>query len=216
MLDLVKILKDCPNGTKLYCPIFGEVIFVKVLNDGSDYKIKTTTSRTKIEVTFTADGRYYESEPDAECVLFPSKDCRDWSKFKCPQKTEFEKGDHVLWNDIDGNEFVGVFDKYTKSGQYLARTLREVNGAYYGGNPKDLTKIMKFNQKWLRTGDEVLVRDNCDDNWCYTLFSHISDVSEDQPFSASGVLWKYCIPYNCETHHLVGTRKAEPEFYKYR
>lgn len=210
-LNLVEILKDCPKGTKLYSPIFGEVTFLSI--DDTDYPIQIGNEHGT--ESFTETGLYY-ADYSAECLLFPSKDCRDWSKFKCPQKTKFEKGDHVLWNDIDGNEFVGVFDKYTESGQYLARTLREENGAYYGGNPKDLTKIMKFNQKWLRTGDEVLVRDNCEDNWCYTLFSHISDVSEDQPFSASGVLWKYCIPYNCETHHLVGTRKAEPEFYKYR
>ena len=29
-IDLTKILKDCPKGTKLYTPIWGYVTFIKI------------------------------------------------------------------------------------------------------------------------------------------------------------------------------------------
>ena len=29
-IDLTKILKDCPKGTKFYTPVWGEVVFIEV------------------------------------------------------------------------------------------------------------------------------------------------------------------------------------------
>ena len=34
-MNLVEILKDCPKGTKLYTPIWGEVVFVEVVESGN-------------------------------------------------------------------------------------------------------------------------------------------------------------------------------------
>ena len=83
MINIVEKLKDCPQGTKFYSPLFGEVelvridmenprfpIIVKVLNDESPFN----------NVTFTAEGKWYSVE-QSECLLFPSKDNRDWNKF---------------------------------------------------------------------------------------------------------------------------------------
>ena len=33
-IDLTKILKDCPKGTTLYSPIFGDVIFERIDDQG--------------------------------------------------------------------------------------------------------------------------------------------------------------------------------------
>lgn len=79
-LNLCKILKDCPKGTKLYSTIFGTVSFLVI---ESDYFIEVSLDDYETE-TFTCDGRYY-AQYDGECVLFPSKEQRDWSKFKCPK-----------------------------------------------------------------------------------------------------------------------------------
>lgn len=78
-LNLVEILKDCPKGTKLYTPLFGEVVF-EGISDSEVFPITTTNSRN-IPCAFTKEGFYNDAYTDAECLLFPSKDQRDWDKF---------------------------------------------------------------------------------------------------------------------------------------
>ena len=87
-LNLVEILKDCPKGTKLYSPIYGDVELLSVLqNYGGDYPIEIKLIDGSINGV-TTDGRLYEYY-NGECVLFPSRYQRDWSKFK-PKKPKFD------------------------------------------------------------------------------------------------------------------------------
>ena len=76
-IDLTKILRDCPEGTKLYSPIFGEVDFEKIRSDDENAIVIT---RGYVAASFTKEGFYY-ADLSEECLLFPSKDQRDWSKF---------------------------------------------------------------------------------------------------------------------------------------
>ena len=83
-LDLTKILNGCPKGTKLYSTLQGEVSFVRI-DIFDTYPIVLTvhnkcTDTTKCDF-YAKDGRY-NNLYDGECVLFPSKDQRDWSKFE--------------------------------------------------------------------------------------------------------------------------------------
>lgn len=78
-IDLKEILKDCPKGFKLYTPLYGEVVF-EGIDDSEVYSISTYDSCDR-PVAFTDEGFYYANK-DAECILFPSKDQRDWSKFE--------------------------------------------------------------------------------------------------------------------------------------
>ena len=87
-LNLVEILKDCPEGTKLYSPIYGDVEFLQVLEDSKeDYQIDVKLSDNTID-NFTKDGRI-NAEYNGECVLFPSREQRDWSQFKI-KKAKFD------------------------------------------------------------------------------------------------------------------------------
>ena len=88
-LNLVEILKNCPKGTKLYSPIFGEVEFECVNNSCGTIMYKTNTGRI-FDVTY--EGKFFTNYYDGECTLFPSKDQRDWSKFKAPwyKKDKFD------------------------------------------------------------------------------------------------------------------------------
>ena len=87
-LNLVEILKDCPKGTKLYSTVFGDVELEKISNDENDkYPIFIRLHANTIDCV-AKDGRYLGNY-DGECVLFPSKDQRDWSKFK-PKKPKFD------------------------------------------------------------------------------------------------------------------------------
>ena len=89
-IDLTKILKDCPKGTELYSPVFGKVYFKEIRNDDDICPIVLTKGRN-ITAFFTKKGFYY-SDLGEECVLFPSKDLRDWSKFTAPwyKKEKFD------------------------------------------------------------------------------------------------------------------------------
>ena len=84
-LNLVEILKDCPKGTKLYTPIWGEVVFIGVRkNKNCPYPICINTNAASSYTYLAKDGRYLINREESECILFPSKDQRDWSKFTAP------------------------------------------------------------------------------------------------------------------------------------
>ena len=87
-LNLVEILKDCPKGTKLYSPIYGDVELEEVyINDDKSYPIRVKVSKNAFN-SFSEDGRNYR-EYNGECMLFPSREQRDWSKFKI-KKAKFD------------------------------------------------------------------------------------------------------------------------------
>ena len=102
MLDLVEILKNCPVGTKLYSTIHGEVVLNRVIDDNVYYQIYVNCITGL--VGYTRDGRF-DRRYDGECILFPSKDQRDWSKFKVPvEKFDYntlQPFDKVLVRDSD-------------------------------------------------------------------------------------------------------------------
>lgn len=79
-LNLVEILKDCPKGTKLYSIAHGDVEFEEIA--GSEYYPICIKVYGKCSEVFTADGKLFNG--NGECILFPSKDQRDWSKFTAP------------------------------------------------------------------------------------------------------------------------------------
>lgn len=83
-LNLLEILKDCPEGTKLYSTVHGEVEFVKCQPAPCIIVKLIDGSYENYGSQGLLDGFY-----GGECVLFPSKDQRDWSKFK-PKKPKFD------------------------------------------------------------------------------------------------------------------------------
>ena len=73
----------------------------------------------------------------------------------------------------------------------------------------------KFDPKTLKAFDNVLIRDNCEQNWRCDFFSHIIDVDCVFKYISIASANSYCIPYNDETKHLVGTTEEAPEYYRY-
>ena len=86
---------------------------------------------------------------------------------------------------------------------------------------RDWTKVKyepkkeKFDPKTLKPFDKVLVRSENIFNWNCSLFSNIDDFSSKYPFSCLSMCYRFCIPYNDETKHLVGTTDEAPEYYRY-
>lgn len=87
-MNIAEILKYCPKGTKLYSTTYGEVTLNNIYI-GKDYPIKVITyniDTPSFETSFTKEGHYMKSIPNGECILFPSKEQRDWNKFRLPVK----------------------------------------------------------------------------------------------------------------------------------
>ena len=155
-LDLTKILKNCPKGTKFYSPVWGEVSFYKI-HEEELYIIEISTINGYKYLT--KEG-YYINVDGAECILFPSKDQRDWSKFTAP------------W-----------------------------------------IKKERFDPKTLKPFDRVLVRNTRTEKWRCEHFSYFNE-GNDCPY-VTFISYKFCVPYNDDTKHLVGTAHEAPEYYRY-
>lgn len=96
-LDLCQILKCCPKGKSFWSPCWGKVTFDAVdALDGLGGLVYVQTLKG-IRIVLHGDGKL---DADGECMIFPSKDQRDWSKFKVPVKRfnpeEFKPFDKVL------------------------------------------------------------------------------------------------------------------------
>lgn len=100
-LDLTKILEGCPEGTEFYHIGYGRVNLVNIYLD-SYYPIRLAVRNDPCaNMALTKKGtmnlRY-----EGECVLFPSKDQRDWSKFKrFWDKTEIKKFNPKTFQPFD-------------------------------------------------------------------------------------------------------------------
>ena len=154
-IDLTKILKNCPEGTEFWSDLFGKVQFLQV-NECFDRPILVRRADGFI-IPYTKEGWDNIIFPES-CLLWPSKDCRDWSKFILPKKD-------------------------------------------------------KFNPKTLKPFDKVLCK-NGFDMWCCDLFSSYVETYACPNVCISGS-YIYCIPYNDDTKHLVGTTDEAPKYYRY-
>jgi hypothetical protein len=123
-INVAEILKDKPENTKLYSPLFGDVYFSYIKD--SIINVKHHGGITK----FFDNSRYY-NYPESEPLLFPSKEMRDWSKYA------WKRGD-VLVSD-DGCIDV-IFDKWYDD------TYTSFNGKYYldSENENDIVYIKAF------------------------------------------------------------------------
>ncbi len=80
MMNIIEKLKNAPRGTKLYSPICGEVILDNIIKD--DY-ISVGDTDCYLSWNFNLYGQYITDEGTVtkECLLFPSKEVREWDNF---------------------------------------------------------------------------------------------------------------------------------------
>lgn len=140
-MNIAEILKNCPTGLKLYSSIHGEVELVCVNEYSDRYPIYCKAKNGK-DVIFTSDGRILLEYPDAECVLFPSRDQRDWSKFGVTDQTTYQKQktglypfDKVLVRDGDNDKWVcDIFSHIDENDFYYCVGTRWQQCIHYEGN----------------------------------------------------------------------------------
>ena len=104
-MNIAKILKNCPAGIELYSSIWGIVKFERV-NALGNIEIRTRITRER-QILYL-DGCYSQH---GECVLFPSKEQRDWNEFMIP----FKDGDIIIKNEPNvGCKYcnIAIFNNY--------------------------------------------------------------------------------------------------------
>lgn len=308
-INIVEILKDKPQGTKLYSSACGKCKLEEV--DDKSFKISFYNSKFGFmnggEGYLDKNGKLYD---DGECIIFPSKEMRDWSKFawkkgdvlinscgfQCIfkewasddytkfngcysnskdgyedvsnaetakfvkldnniaygyvreierklggilnletleiEKTqpEFKDGDIVVYGEsvaicrrfykhtlsfyVSLNEMFGLLfaDEVESSEEYRFATEEEKKQLFSALEKEckawdaEKKQIINLTPKVeMKPFDKVLVRDAVDEVWNIDLFGCIRNEFPKFPYSCMHGVWKFCIPYNENTKHLLGT-----------
>lgn len=231
-INIESILKDCPKGTKLFSLIEGNVLFDRINDNNNEYPI-LVIDKYQSKINFSKEGLIMKKYPDAECILFPSSEMRDWSKLS------WKKGDVLVCKDgkvecifveFIGNNYtsfkgVHCLDctdennfKYKNEGIYLTKDYSlEVEDAAkcyintieerLGGklNPKTLNIEPIKSKCEFKPFDRVLVRNGALLPWKAEFFSSY-DPNNGFPYSCIGNRYIYCIPYE-GNEHLINTTK---------
>lgn len=218
-LIIAEILRNKPQGIKLYSPIFGACTFCYIKDESSDICVRRPYNEVNY---FNFDGVYHTG---GECLLFPSKEMQDWSKFA------WKKGD-VLVNENNAHI---IFEKFTNDtyttfigrhylnenyknyvlGRYTCVTqhfhIEESNAAQtyiynieekIGGKLDLKTLEIEKPKCEFKPFDKVVVRCGKTDKWSIDFFSY----KVSNGYICTGDAWfGYCLPYNEETAHLLGT-----------
>ena len=98
-INIAEILKDAPNNTRLYSPIYGIVRFDRLRTDNKTIEVSVDNTYKHFDYYGRA---IWHNLSDVmltgeECLLFPSKENRDWLTFKAPKKHKhFEPFQKVL------------------------------------------------------------------------------------------------------------------------
>jgi len=122
MINIAELLKDAPKGLELYSPLFGKVKFLAV--DSADSTIIVETERETHE-WFSAHGKYkviksHMLYSDAECLLFPSKECRTWEEWKV-DTCRFKVLDWIVRKNGSSDVPIQVYD--LKKDRYLVTNI---------------------------------------------------------------------------------------------
>lgn len=131
-INIAEILKDKPQGTKLYSSACGKCELKEA--DDKSFKVSFYSSKFGFmnggEGTFDKNGNLYD---DGECIIFPSKEMRNWYKF------DWKKGDvlvgvgqRVIFEKFIDENYTKFQGKYSLS-TYEDRTL-VIDRSYYTSN----------------------------------------------------------------------------------
>lgn len=230
-INIAEILKDCPKGTKLYSPLFGNVELFSVGENNIPINVRIIKGRTCECCSFTREGHYFAGYYDAECLLFPSHEIRDWSRFFKPGDVVIDSfyGCGVLveeWADESYTSFkASVFQ--LKKGGFAKRDKRVISidgfdkasdeqrdkfiadmEKYFGGKYNPETRQVEPVKKEcpLKPFDKVLVRDDDGQEWRINFFSHYEkDVC--YKYYCLRSCYSQCIPYE-GNEHFLGTNQT--------
>lgn len=106
-INIADILKDKPVGLKFYSNTFGYISFNGVHKDKVYFFSEDTNAHS-----VKPNGKMYDG---GECIIFPSKEMRDWEKFS------WKKGDvlvnedgsvHIIFEEFEDDAYTMFSGKY--------------------------------------------------------------------------------------------------------
>ena len=184
-INIAEILKDKPKGTKLYSRICGAVELKKVINVRKKKSIVVKELNSNNQHRFWYDGNFFRA---GQCVLQPSENMADWSKFlwkkgdvlvsndgKC--KVIFERFDDDTYTSFVGKYYVECYGKnyelqdyeeehygdtvnYTKESEEAAQTYIKTIEKRLGGNLNHETLEIENAQPEFKDGDIVVAEED--------------------------------------------------------
>ena len=121
----------------------------------------------------------------------------------------------VVLHSDDKNTEVVEFDNYSDTAEWMRKPTDEemqtlIATLVKNQDPRAKEYLKRFfgieekKEYEFKPFDKVLVRDSKIEPWRASLFSNIEEDCEYK-FVCCAVEFKYCIPYNLETKHLIGT-----------
>lgn len=120
---LTEILKDCPKGTMFYSSYLGkEVLFTAIYDNCIECEYPSQIDSSNRIIHFRKDGSLYTG---GECMLFPSKNQRDWTQWHRPFK--------------DGDILTFMF--WRKPTTYIYRENGTYNTSYYAAYSSENNKF---------------------------------------------------------------------------
>lgn len=227
-IDIVEILKDKPKGTKLYSSACGKCKLEEV--DDKSFKISFYNSKFGFmnggEGYLDKNGKLYD---DGECVVFPSKEMRDWRKFAWKKGDVlvskdrnvhiiFEKfeddaytkfrGKHYLWKEggsmvsFEENEYYMQTSDFNKANKEEAQTYINTIEEKLGGKLNRETLVVEKTQPEFKDGDILLYK-----SAKFTFFSSIfilnsnrNEMSSYVRFSIGKGSIDYDVPVCCNLY----------------
>ena len=122
-IDFTKILENCPVGWEFWSDNYGNVRF-NCINKSYDRPI--FVKRTDGGNAYYTKEGWCSKDFSASCLLWPSKDCRDWSNFTAPwyKKEKFNPNtlkpfDKVLVRDRDIEHWICNLFSHIINDEYL-------------------------------------------------------------------------------------------------
>ena len=140
-INIAEILKDKPKGTKLYSRICGAVELKKVINVRKKKSIVVKELNSNNQHRFWHDGNFFRA---GKCVLQPSENMADWSKFS------WKKGD-VLQNNDHSTQV--IFDRF------ISDTYQMISCKYWlkinNGNERFVIETNVFTKDYFKVSEEL-------------------------------------------------------------
>ena len=126
MKTVADYLRNVPKGIKLYSPIFGECEFDHIsLCDSVCVRYKDT------QIEFNKYGQFSLDDSEGECLLFPSKEVREWNKYQVPYDfrpydkivARFRSSSKNIWQADFYSHRINKFEHMGISGNFYLEVL---------------------------------------------------------------------------------------------
>ena len=183
-INIAAILKDKPNGIRLYSPIFGDCTYYYVHEDTNDICVK---KHNGVKEYFNSEGLYFAL---GEVMLFPSREMHDWFKLDWKRGDALSCGVDNLcifekWANKEYTEFYAKFVTPNYSGNTFKteKWSKETNEAvikqyisnieeFKGGKLNLTTLEIEKTQPEFKDGDIVTIINGCEQR-CILIFRNI-------------------------------------------